>query len=379
MLPHLDIPATFFRPAVADVVPYEPGKPIETVQRELGLARVVKLASNEGPFGPVPAALAALERATGELNRYPDGGAYRLRSALAERFGLDLTEVAIGSGADGIIGQLSAAVVDPGDEIVCGWPSFPSYVIDTKLRGGVARLVPLRKGVYDLEAIVAAVTARTKIVYLCYPNNQTGTITTVADLDRYFATVPGHVLTVLDQAYFEYVDDPGYVDGVERYLKAGRNVLVLRTFSKIYGLAGLRVGYGLGQAQLVREIGKVRRPFDTTLAGQEAAIASLGVESAGEIARRARLCTEGRLRLEAILRGNGFDPLPGVANFLFAQAPCDAAALNDALLREGVIIRPMGAFGDPQAIRVTVGAPDELDFFAAALPRALERVAAGSP
>ncbi len=374
-----EIPESFFRPALAGVTPYEPGKPIETVQRELGLARVVKLASNEGPFGPVPAALEALQRAVGDLNRYPDGGAYRLRAALATRFGLDLSEVAIGSGADGVIGQLAAAVIDPGDEIVCGWPSFPSYVIDTKVRGGVPVLVPLRDGVYDLEAIVAAVTPRTRIVYLCYPNNPTGTINAAVDLDRYFAEMPEHVLTVLDQAYFEYVDNPDYVDGVERYLKAGRRVLVLRTFSKIYGLAGMRVGYGLGPASLVRQLGKVRRAFDTTLAGQEAAIASLGPESDAEIARRARLCSEGRARLGDILRENGFAPLPGTANFLFAQAPCDAAALNDALLREGVIIRPMGAFGDPGAIRVTVGAPEELDFFAAALPRALERVAAAGP
>ena len=374
-----EIPASFFRPALAGIVPYEPGKPIETVQREFGLARVVKLASNEGPFGPVPAALEALRSAIGDLNRYPDGGAYRLRAALAERFGLDMAEIAIGSGADGVIGQLAAAVIDPGDEIVCGWPSFPSYVIDTKVRGGIPRLVPLRDGVYDLDGVLAAICARTKIVYLCYPNNPTGTINSAADLDRYFAAVPEHVLTVLDQAYYEYVDDPDYVDGVERYLKAGRRVLVLRTFSKIYGLAGLRVGYGLGPASLVCELGKVRRAFDTTLAGQEAAIASLSHESAVEIARRRDLCTEGRARLGDILRENGFAPLAGTANFLFAQAPCAAAALNDALLREGVIIRPMGAFGDPGAIRVTVGAPDELDFFAAALPRALERVAAAGP
>ena len=374
-----EIPESFFRPALADVTAYEPGKPIETVQRELGLERVVKLASNEGPFGPVPAAVEALRRAVGELNRYPDGGAYRLRGALAERFGLDPGEVAIGSGADGVIGQLATAVIDPGDEVVCGWPSFPSYVIDTKVHGGVPRLVPLRDGVYDLEGILAAIGPRTKLVYLCYPNNPTGTINSAAGLDRYFAAVPDHVVTVLDQAYYEYVDDPDYVDGVERYLKQGARVLVLRTFSKIYGLAGMRVGYGLGPSSLVRALAKVRRPFDVTLAGQEAALASLGAGSEAEIARRARLCAEGRSRLDGILRGSGFAPLPGVANFLFALAPCDAAALNDALLREGVIIRPMGAFGDPNAIRVTVGAPDELDFLAAALPRALERVAAAAP
>jgi histidinol-phosphate aminotransferase len=374
-----EIPDRFFRAALADVVPYEPGKPIEEVQRELGLDHVVKLASNEGPFGPLPAALDALAAAAPELNRYPDGGAFRLRIALADRFGLDMESVAIGSGADGIIGQLSTAAIDPGDEVVCGWPSFPSYLIDTKLRGGIPRLVPLRDGVFDLDAILSAIGPRTKIVYLCYPNNPTGTINSAADLDRYFAAAPDHVVTVLDQAYFEYVDAPGYVDGVARYLAEGRKVLVLRTFSKIYGLAGLRVGYGLGPPSLVRALNKARRPFDVTLAGQVAAVASLGPESQPEIARRLQICAEGRRRLAAILRENGFDPLPGVANFLYADAPCAAAALNDALLREGVIIRPMGAFGAPGAIRVTVGAPDELDFFAAALPRALERAAAAGP
>lgn len=371
-----DLPEGLIRPALAGVTPYEPGKPIETVQRELGLDRVVKLASNEGPFGPVPAAAAALERALGELNRYPDGGAYRLRAGLAAKHGVEMAEVAVGSGADGVIGQLVAATIDPGDEIVCGWPSFPSYVIDTKVRGGVPKLVPLRDGRYDLPAIAAAIGPRTKLVFLCYPNNPTGTATTAAELDAYFAAVPDHVVTVLDQAYFEYVGDPDYVCGIERYLTAGHRVLVLRTFSKIYGLAGMRIGYGVGPAALVRELGKVRRAFDTTLAGQEAAIASLGSDGDAEVARRAAVNAEGRTRLAQILRGNGIEPLPGVANFLFATAPCDAAALNDALLHEGVIVRPMGAFGDPSAIRVTVGAPDELDFFAAALPRALERVAA---
>jgi histidinol-phosphate aminotransferase len=361
-----------FRASVDALVPYEPGKPIEEVQRELGLERVVKLASNEGPFPPFPAALEALERTARDLNRYPDGGAYRLRVALAERHGVPPEQVAIGGGADGVIDCLSQAALEPGDEIVCGWPSFPSYVIDALKAGAVATRVPLRDHRYDLDALLAAVGPRTKIAYLCHPNNPTGTVNSRAELDAWFERLPDRVLTVLDQAYFEYVDDPDYPDGIERYAKAGRHVLVLRTFSKIYGLAGLRVGYGIGPAEVVAAIGKVRRAFDVTAPAQEAALASLG--DAAEIARRRALNADGRVALEAALRRHGLEPAPNaVANFLYAEVGEDAAPLFDALLHEGAIVRPCRGFGAPGAIRVTVGTPEENAFFADALGRVLAR------
>src|SRR5207237_2912359 len=196
-----EVPASVFRPAIEALVPYEPGKPVEEVQRELGLERVVKLASNEGPFGPFPAAREALERAVDELNRYPDGGAYRLRVALAERHDVRFEEIALGAGADGVVDCLSQAVLDPGDAVVCGWPSFPSYVIDAMKVGAEVRRVPLRDDRYDLPALLDAVDERTKLVYVCHPNNPTGTVNTRAELDAYFDAVPGHVLTVVDQAY----------------------------------------------------------------------------------------------------------------------------------------------------------------------------------
>jgi histidinol-phosphate aminotransferase len=205
----------FLRPALEGIVPYEPGKPVEEVQRELGLERVVKLASNEGPYGPFPQALAALERSEQGLNRYPDGGAWRLRTALAERHGVKFEEVAVGAGADGLIDSISQAVLDPGDEIVCGWPSFPSYVIYGLKLGAEPIRVALRDNRYELEALVGAVTPRTKLVYVCHPNNPTGTMNSRAELDTYFDNVPEHVLTVLDQAYFEYIGDPDYPDGIE--------------------------------------------------------------------------------------------------------------------------------------------------------------------
>ena len=368
--PLAEIAESFFKPAVNDLVPYEPGKPVEEVQRELGLERVVKLASNEGPFGPFPEAREAIERSIGELNRYPDGGAYRLRAALAERFDLRFEEVAVGAGSDGLVDCLCQAALDPGDEIVCGWPSFPSYVIDARKVGAVPKTVPLREGRYDLDTLLEAIGPRTKIAYLCLPNNPTGTTNTRAELDEWFDRVPDRVVTVLDQAYAEYIDDPDYPDGVEGYLKQGRRTVVLRTFSKIYGLAGLRVGYALAPAPLVTAIGKVRRAFDITTPAQEAALASL--DSPGELERRRRENAAGRAELEAILRERGLDPVgPAVANFLFVEIAEDSRPFFEQLLREGVIVRPTHGFGAPGAVRVTVGTHEEHELLAEALTRVL--------
>ena len=363
-----DVPAGFVRPALAGLIPYEPGKPVEEVQRELGLERVIKLASNEGPLGPFPQALEAMERASGELNRYPDGGAFRLRSALAERHGVRFEEIAVGAGADALIDGISQAVLDPGDEIVCGWPSFPSYVIYGLKLGAEPLRIPLQEHRYDLEALLAAVTPRTKLVYVCHPNNPTGTMNTRAELDAYFERVPEHVLTVLDQAYFEYIDDPEYADGIEEYFKAGRRLMVLRTFSKIYGLAGLRVGYGVADAAVVTALGKTRRAFDLATPAQEAALASLDAQD--ELARRRELNVQGRTELERLLGDAGYDVAgPTVGNFVYADVGDDAQALFEALLRQGVIVRPLAGFGASRAIRVTVGTPDEHAFLAQALAR----------
>jgi histidinol-phosphate aminotransferase len=358
----------FFRRAIGSLVPYEPGKPAEEVQRELGLERVVKLASNEGQFGPFPSAVAALEQLVPALNRYPDGGAYRLTNALAEKHGVGPDQIAFGAGADGVIMYLSLAALDPGDEIVCGWPSFPSYVLDALKMGAEPIRVPLVDDRYDLESLLAAVTSRTKIVYVCNPNNPTGTMVGRAELDAYFERVPEHVLTVLDEAYFEYVEHPDYPDGIEEHLKGGRNVLVLRTFSKIYGLAALRVGYGVGPPQVVSSVVKVRNAFDLNQAAQEMALASLSNEA--ELERRRRVTAEGRTTLERALREVGFHvATPAVANFVYADVGGDATALFGALLREGVIVRPLGPFGAPGAIRVSVGTPEDNEVFASALAR----------
>ncbi len=351
------------RPALGGLVPYEPGKPVETVQRELGLDRVVKLASNEGPFGPFPEAIEAIERALGESNRYPDGGCYRLREELAARHGVAFGEVIVAAGADAVIGYACQATLDDGDEIVTPWPSFPSYVLDPLKAGATTARVALDGGRIDVDALLAAVTDRTKLAFLPTVNNPTGTMTSRADLLRFLDAVPGHVLTVVDEAYFQYVDVPEFPDAIEEAAKRGRRVLVLRTFSKIYGLAGLRIGYGVGPADVITAMRKVQRAFDVTTPAQEAALASL--DSDAEVARRRAVNREAMAVLEVVLREHGFEPIgPAVGNFLFVDVGEDAEALNDALLRRGVIVRPMGSFGAPTALRISAGTPEEIAFLA---------------
>ncbi len=355
-----------FRPEVEALTPYQPGKPIEDVQRELHLSHVVKVASNEGPFPPFAAALDAMRASDGDLNRYPDGGSYRLHEALAERHGVHVEEICVGAGADGCIDMLSQATLSPGDEVVCGWPSFPSYVIYAAKQGASARKVPLLDHRYDLEALASAVSPQTKLVYVCNPNNPTGTMNTRAELDAFFEKLPADTLVVIDQAYFEYIDRDDYPDAVEAYYKQGRRVVVLRTFSKIYGLAGARVGYAVGPPEVCESMAKVRRPFDITTTAQVAALASLG--DVEELTRRRELNAAGLAELTAILTKHNLAPIPGaVGNFVYVDLGEDAAPLFEALLRQGVIVRPLAGFGAPNAIRVSVGAPEELEFVETAL------------
>jgi len=358
------------RSTLDGLVPYEPGRPVETVQRELGLEHVVKLASNEGPFGPFPEAIEAVERALAESNRYPDGGCYRLREELSARHGVDFGEVVVAAGADAVIGYACQATLDRGDEIVTPWPSFPSYVLDPLKAGATTARIPLEHGRVEVDALLGAVTDRTKLAFLPTVNNPTGTMTSRADVLRFLDAAPEHVLTVVDDAYFHYVDDPDFLDAIEETAKQGRRVLVLRTFSKIYGLAGLRIGYGVGPAEVITAMRKVQRAFDVTTPAQEAALASLDGDA--ELVRRRAVNREAMAALEAVLRAHGFDPIaPAVGNFLYVDVGEDAEALNQSLLRRGVIVRPMGSFGAPTALRVTAGTPDEIAFLAEQLAAVL--------
>jgi len=349
------------RAALNSIEPYEGGKPVEEVERELGMSRVVKLASNEGPFGPFPIARQVLATQSYELNRYPDGGAYQMRAVLAERLGVDIDEVAHGAGADGLIGYLSLALLEPGDEVVFGWPSFASYMLDTLKLGATPKPVPLRDNRYDLEAMLAQIGPKTKIVYICNPNNPTGTMTSREELDAYFERVPGHLLTVIDQAYFEYIEEPDYPDAIEEYFKRGKRVAVLRSFSKIYGLAGLRVGYAVASKEICAAIAKVRPAFDVNSTAQAAAVASLtGDDAEAELEHRRSYNTVAIAELGRILRAFGLETLgPAVANFLYVDLGVDSRPFFERLLEQGVIVRPLHGFGAPTAIRVTAGTAEE--------------------
>jgi histidinol-phosphate aminotransferase len=357
------------RPAIADLRPYEPGKPAAEVRRELGLDRIVKLASNEGPFGPFPGALEAIARQAQELNRYPER-AYDLIERLAARHGVGADRIAVGNGADAIVGYLSAAYLDPGDEALMCWPSFVSYHLDAIKMGARPVHAPLASGAYDLDALADRMTDRTRLVYVCNPNNPTGSMVGRPALEAFVDAVPERVLVVIDEAYHEYITDPDYPDGIAEHVGRRPNVAVLRTFSKIYGLAGLRVGYMVGPPDSVRAVGRVRNAFDVSELAHVAAVASLDDER--ELVRRRALNAQGRAVLEAAFAEIGMLPYPACANFLCVDVG-GGRAMADALLPDGVIVRPLDPFGAPECIRVTVGTPDENAVFREALSRALER------
>jgi histidinol-phosphate aminotransferase len=352
-------PSSQFRAALEHLVPYQPGRPVELVARELGLTGpITKLASNEGQYGPFPAALEAISKAAASANRYPDGGCYALRAALAERHDLDADQIVVGNGADAVLNYLALATLEPGDEVAFCWPSFPVYPINAAKMGAVAVRAPLAGSAYDLDALAAVVTSRTKLVYVTNPNNPTGGMVGREALARFLDDLPEHVLPVIDEAYFEFVGDADYPDSLREHLLAGRRVVVLRTFSKIYGLAGMRVGWAAMPADVAAALGKVKNAFDVSQPAQDAARASLGDDR--EVARRADETRAGRERLSAGLAALGLEPLPAVANFV-AVPVGDGGAIASALERRGLIVRPLGGFGDPTSIRITVGQPDEID------------------
>ena len=356
------------RPAIADLKPYEPGKPAAAVRRELGLDRIVKLASNEGPFGPFPSALDAIARQAPELNRYPELG-YDLTERLAARHGVDRSAIAIGNGADGLVGCLSTAYLDPGDEAVMGWPSFVSYYLDAIKMGATPVTVPLVDGAYDLPALADRIGPRTKLAYVCNPNNPTGSMVGRDALATCGDAVPEDVLVVVDEAYCDYIPDPDYPDAIVEHIGRRPNVAVLRTFSKIYGLAGLRIGYMVAPPEVVREVMKIRNAFDVSELAHVAALASL--DDAGELGRRRDVNERGRIDLQATFEGLGMRPFPACANFLAVDVG-EGRALADALMREGVIVRPLDPFGAPECIRVTVGTPEENAILTDVLARALQ-------
>ncbi|MEO6867315.1 MAG: histidinol-phosphate transaminase [Gaiellales bacterium] len=354
-----------FQPKIAlrDLRPYEPGLSAEALARRIGTDRpIVKLGSNEGPWGPLPAAAQAITDHVSGLNRYPDGAFHELRSLLASITGAQPEQVVLGNGADSILINLTLSMLEAGDEVVFGWPSFITYPLSVRKVGGVPVQVPLDENYrYDLDAMLAAVTERTRLVFVCNPNNPTGTYVAREQLARFLDALPAGVLCVIDEAYHEYVTADNYPDSIAEHIVAEgrRNVLVLRTMSKIYGLAGLRVGWGVGPAEIVRAIDTVRGPFEMNALANEAALASL--HDRALLDERVAANEAGRASLEAALREVGLEPVPGVANFLCVPLPdgTNGREVAKQLENVGVIVRPLDMFGMPDGIRISVGTPEE--------------------
>jgi histidinol-phosphate aminotransferase len=346
--------------------PYVPGKPIEELQRELGLTRVIKLASNENPLGPSPKALAVLADAANTLHRYPDGGGFRLRTALADRWKVSLDQVILGNGSDEIIGMLARAFLSPGDEAVMADNTFVIYRMEVTAAHGAPVVVPLRDGRHDLAAMAKAITPRTKLLFVCNPNNPTGTMVSADEIDALMARVPPHVIVVFDEAYCEYARDPHFPDSLG-YVRRERQVIALRTFSKIYGLAGLRIGYGVTTAEIAGYLNRVRPPFNANSLAQRAALAALGDEE--HVAKSRAMNQAEMANVRAGLVALGLQPLPSEANFLYFDAGRDGRIVFEALLREGVIVRHI----EGNHVRVTIGLPEENRQFLQALKQVLGR------
>ena len=356
-------PSGLVRPALATVDPYEPGRPIEAVRLETGIEEVVKLASNEGPYPPMPGAQQAIADAALGLRLYPDPGCWALRDAIERRTMVPAERILPGNGVDSLIKLICLATIDPGDQVVLGWPSFISWRQGTLMMGGEPVMVPLApNGAYDLDALLAAIGPRTKLVVIVSPNNPTGAAVAPQALEAFLDRVPDHVLTILDEAYFEYLPAASH-NGAE-LLRSGRPLAVTRTFSKVYGLAGLRIGYLMADTDLLGALARVRNVFDVSAVAQAAAIATLA-EANAHLPERLALNVAERARVDAALRSLGLAPLPSDANFLFVDLGSAERANTafEGLIKLGVIVRPARGFGAPTAIRVTIGWPSENDRF----------------
>lgn len=355
-------------PGVRELAPYQPGKPIEELEREYGVTNAIKLASNENPLGPSPRALDAARAALSDLARYPDGNGFTLKRALSGKLGVDISQITLGNGSNDILEFSARAFVGAGDEVVFSAHAFAVYPIVTQAVGARAVVTRARNWGHDLAAMRAAIGERTRLVFIANPNNPTGTWLRRAELESFLASVPAHVIVVLDEAYFEFVHEPEYPDGA-KWLDRFPNLIVARTFSKAYGLAGLRVGYGLSSPAVADVLNRVRQPFNVNSVALAAATAAL---SDGEhVARTVRQNAEGMRRLTDGFRALGLDYIPSVGNFVCVDLGRPAMPAYEALLREGVIVRPVANYGMPNHLRVTVGMPAENERFLSALGKAI--------
>jgi len=344
-------------PHIQRLRPYVPGKPVEEVEREYGLTDVVKLASNENPLGPSPRALEAIRNAFGSMPMYPDGACYTLVHALARHLEVEPENVIVGNGSDEIIHFLGLTYVRPGDQVMTGDPSFARYEPAALMHQAEYVLVPLKEHRFDLEAMAERLTDRTRIVFIANPNNPTGTMVTRREVERFLDRVPEQTIVVLDEAYYEYVDDPEYPHSLD-YFRQGRNVVILRTFSKIYALAAVRVGYGIARPEIIQALHQVREPFNVNTLAQVAAIASL--EDSEQVPRSRQANIEGREYLYREFRRLGLEHVPTQANFILLDVKRPGREVFETLLRRGVIIRPGHLLSLPDSIlRVSIGTPEQ--------------------
>jgi histidinol-phosphate aminotransferase len=361
-------------PWLHDLVSYEPGKPIEDVARELGLqpGEIIKLASNENPLGPSPKALAAMREMLERAHFYPDGGGYYLREAIAQKLGLTRGQVILGCGSNEIIEFIGKAFLNPGDEIVTSRHAFVVYKLMATLFGATTIEVPDPHFAHDLDAMAAAITPKTKEVFVANPNNPTGTLVSQAEIDRFMDKVPEHVIVVFDEAYYEFLENP---PDTLKFIREGRNVVVLRTFSKIQGLANLRIGYGLAKPELIDVLQKTRQPFNVNGIAQAGALAGLLDD---EHQRKTREITiEGREYLQHEFAAMGLEFVPSLANFVLVKVG-DGKAVFQALMERGIIVRDMNSYGLPQWIRVSIGTMEQNERFLAEL-KVLPKLAIREP
>ena len=356
------------RPCVDQLTPYNPGKPIEEVQREFGLTDIVKLASNENPLGPSPKAVEAICQAASEVWLYPDNDCYHLRRALSEKLGFPGEQILLGHGSDGLIHNIGLAFVSPGDEVMmCSGP-FSQYEFTAKLMDAAPVYVLMKDFRYDVRAMGKRLSPRTKIVFVGNPNNPTGTIVTRGELTELLAAISDSTILVLDEAYHEYADDPEYPDSLA-LVREGRRVIVLRTFSKVYGLAGLRIGYGITRQDLAEALERVREPFNVSSVAQAAALASL--DDGDQVTRTRAVNRESKEYLYRELERLGLRYTPSHANFVWVDLGRDCKPVYTELLRRGVIVKSGDVFGAMTHIRVTTGKPEQNEKFVAALEEVL--------
>lgn len=350
-------------PYVEKIQPYIPGKPIKEVERELGIKKAIKLASNENPLGPSPKVIQAIKdflSSPDELARYPEGSGYYLKNAICEYFSkkdisLSHDEIILGNGSNELIDIVVRTYIGPGDEAIMAKPSFIVYSMSVTSQGGIPREVPLKDWRHDLKGMLAQITEKTRIIFIANPNNPTGTINYSDEFESFMKSLPDGILVVVDEAYYEYVNKEDYPDTI-KYFKAGKDILILRTFSKAYGLASLRIGYGIAKQEIIREMNRIREPFNTNTIAQIAAEAALNDEE--HLREVLRVNEVGKKFLyEELDRIAEIEYLPTQANFVYIILPENKSSKEvfDILLKQGIIVRPVG----PREIRVTIGLPDE--------------------